>query len=100
MAQSFRSFSAWTCAAYLLVGVLLMVLGLGTRLVPTAASTLSWMSIVTGVGVVLFSLFGLGIALGRREAPKCPHCAQEISVTVDMLTGRIGAKKPGSSSGD
>ena len=97
MAHPFRSFSAWTCAAYLLVGVLFTVLGVGTRLVPTATSTLSWMSIVTGIGVVLFALFGLGVTLGRRETSRCPHCAQEISVTIDMLMGRLGTKKPDSS---
>lgn len=97
MAQSLRSFSAWTCATYLLVGVTFLALGVFTRVVPTSASALNWISILLGITVVLFALFGLGVTLGRREAPKCPHCAQEISVTVDMWTGRLGTKKPDSS---
>jgi hypothetical protein len=39
----------------------------------------------------LVALLSLGVALGRREAPKYPHCEHEIDVTVGW-TGQLDRK--------
>jgi hypothetical protein len=93
--MTYRASSVQATLVVLSAGIVLLVLGIGPRVEPTAASTLSWVAIVGGVGLILFALVAIGVALGRNEKPTCPHCNKPVEVNVGTWSGRIQLDKRG-----
>jgi len=90
-----RAASVQATVLILSTGVVLLVLGVGPRIEPAAASPLSWVAIVGGTGLILGGLVVLGMALSRSERPTCPHCSAPVEVNVETWSGRIRLDKRG-----
>ena len=62
-------------------GIVLLLVGVGPRVAPSATSTLLWLSTIGGGLLVLVGLFTLGNALGRSvDKSTCPHCNKPVPV--------------------
>ena len=95
MAGTYRAYTASIGLAFLVSGLAMMGIGIALWIVPTGALTFSWLCIVGGSLYLLVAVFGLGVVLVRPESPKCPHCAKEIDVRVETMSGRLKFVKSG-----
>lgn len=91
--MTYRAYSVQATLVIVSAGIVLLVLGIGPRVEPSAASLLSWVAIGGGVGLVLLGLLTLGVALGRNEKPTCPHCDKPVQLRIVAWTGRVQLDK-------
>ena len=62
-------------------GIVLLIVGAGPRVAPSATSALRWLSVIGGGLLALLGLFTLGNALGRpADKSTCPHCKKRVQV--------------------
>ena len=62
-------------------GIVLLIVGVGPRVAPSATSALCWLSAIGGGLLALVGLFTLGNALGRPvDTSTCPHCHKLVQV--------------------
>lgn len=100
LATTYRSYSAMIGLLIVLAGLFLVTSGIVLHLfaaTPAAlarSTAIQWVWIAGGGVFVLMGVFGLGVALGRREMPRCPHCDREVAVGISMWSGRVVLEKP------
>jgi hypothetical protein len=93
---TYRAHTITTGIAILITGIAMAGIGIGLRIAPDGALAFSWLCVAGGGAYLLYAIFALGVAAGRRDAPKCPHCSGEVEVRVENMTGRLSLTKPGS----
>ena len=93
--MTYRAYSVQATLVILSAGIALLVLGVGPRVEPAAASVLSWVAIVGGVGLVVMGLLALGVAVGRTEKLSCPHCNKPVDANVGTWSGKLQLGKNG-----